>query len=59
MAIKHFWRFYPYQHSFSRVFRQFELNRSLGFALDHRNTFTDAIVFDKIGHSEFDQIAAA
>jgi hypothetical protein len=39
------------------VFSKFELNWFLGLALDHRNPFTNAIIFDQIGRGEFDQIA--
>ncbi|SHG82405.1 hypothetical protein SAMN05443551_0706 [Marivita hallyeonensis] len=56
---KHLWRLDPIQHGLSRVFRQFELNWSLGLALDHRNTLSETIILHKIRHGKFDQIAAA
>lgn len=55
---KHFGRFDPCQDGFTRVFRQYKLDRSLGFALDDRYAFPDAVVFDEIGNGQLDQITA-
>ena len=58
-AREHLGRFDPGQHSLTRVFRQLELDWSLGFALDNGNAFSHAIIFDQVRHGQFDQIAAA
>lgn len=51
--------FRPSKYGVPRVFRQLELNRSLGLALDHRNPVSDSVIFDQIGYGELDQIASA
>lgn len=48
----------PRQDGFSRIFRQFELNRSLCLALDHRHTFANVIILHEIRHREFDEITS-
>ncbi len=56
-ARKHLGRLDPSQDSLARVFRQFELNGPLGFALDHRNSLPHAVIFDQISNRQFHQIA--
>lgn len=58
LTTKHLGVFRPRKYRLPRVFRQLELNRSLGFALDHRNPFSDTVIFDQIGYGELDQIAS-
>jgi hypothetical protein len=57
-AADHFGRTDPSGNGIARVFGQFKLNRSLGFALDHRNPFTNSIILDQIGHSKSHELAA-
>lgn len=54
----HFRRVDPCDNCLSPVFSEFKLNRSFGFALDHRNSFSYAVIFDEIGHRKLDQIAS-
>lgn len=59
LTTDHFRRHHPISHGFARVFSKFELHRALCLALDHRYPFTNALGFDQIGNSEFDQVATA
>ena len=58
-ARKHLGWLDPGQDGFARISRQFELDWSLGLALDDRYALSDAAIFDKVGHRQFDQIIAA
>ncbi len=49
----------PRNDGVSCVFSQFKLNRKLGFALNHRNPFATASLFDQFGHGECDEIIAS
>lgn len=48
----------PSQCTVPRVLCQLELNRALGFSLDHGNLFWDPVGFDHIGHGALDRIAS-
>ena len=58
-ACKHLRRFYPSQNSITCVFRQFELNRSVSFTLDHGNTFLESIICQDIGNRQSYQVTSA
>ncbi len=58
-ATSHFRRFDPRGNGVPRVFREFELNGPLGFSLDHRHSFANAIIPHQVGYSQFHQIASA
>lgn len=46
----HFWRLDPSGNGAPRVFREFELNASLGFALEHGYPFANAIIPHQMRH---------
>lgn len=56
---KHLGSSVPRQNGFTRVFRQFKLDRSFGLALDHENAFPNAVVLNKVRHGQVDEITAA
>lgn len=58
-AADHFRRLDPCENGIPRVIREFELNGPLGFALDHRHAFANAIIPHQVGYSQFHQIASA
>lgn len=58
-AADHFRRLDPRGKGTLRVFREFELNGSLGFALDHGNPFANATIPDQVSDGQLHQIASA
>jgi len=58
-AAGHFRRFDPRGNGIPRVFREFELNGPLGFALDHGHPFANAIIPHQVDDGQLHQIASA
>lgn len=50
-AADHFRRLDPRGNRISRIFREFELNRPFGFALDHGHPFANTIIPHQVGDS--------
>lgn len=59
LASDHLWRHDPFDHSFSRVFRQLKLYGLMGFALNYGHSFTNSLVPEKVSDLQCDQVATA